>query len=656
VKFDFLQSDFSTGELAPGAQGHVDSPAYKAGLSLAANCAPTRTGSIASRAGLKALFDGVDGNTGAASNLPVQHLVVHDGPTGDFVVEVSPTGIRLMDKTGILPWDFYPPTYFIQYTVQDGDFAYGDGESVYLRSEAGSGDRSYYLTHGTGAQNAVVQATATLGLPVGTSDAWILSGRVAGDAVTARVFQPASGLFQDLAISHGGGDGSFSINFRPDQGGIYEDFYIQLRAAAGDATSVLWDLRLTKDAVKVIQDTTAVLIPVTFNGAKVAPAQDRIRCAAFWAQGDFWVAFAGGPDNAYAGFALRWAAGARIWTFGTLPCTPNSLAQIQGATTVAVYQNRLWYGLNLLNGKKAIRASVVGFGKPWGLAAQAGSTGSPVTLIDRSDLALPYLSITWLFQFIVETETFTATAGQTQYDYSFPCPDPRANLIVKLLDASSPHYGWVVAKLWTHLLPNRAGVDWRGTTDFQNDFLGDLAKSDYITANPSTPMDERIRDQTVYPGGTAYFRPPDTFPLGYPGGIGDPPAGNPPGGPDKWSLKAGDTLQVTRVPVADDPLDLDLASPTGKIAWLNVLRGLILGTSRNEKLFSQQQALSRGPGHRMGVRRSGREQPRRRPRAPRPGHQRPRPVRPARAQGAPARRHHHHHRRRSHVGRRGRRW
>src|SRR2546429_4074390 len=36
VKFNFLQGDFSAGELSPRAQGHADSEAYKAGLRLAA--------------------------------------------------------------------------------------------------------------------------------------------------------------------------------------------------------------------------------------------------------------------------------------------------------------------------------------------------------------------------------------------------------------------------------------------------------------------------------------------------------------------------------------------------------------------------------------------------------------------------------------------
>jgi hypothetical protein len=530
VKFNFLQSDFSSGELSPRAQGHVDSDAYKAGLKLSANCAPTRAGSVASRAGLKFMLDGLDIHTGAAANLPVQHVPIHDGPYGDFVIEVGPTGIRMMDKTGVLPWNFPPSATFLQFTSQDGIFAYGDPEdrTVYLRSEVASGVRAYYLSKGTGARNAIIAAAVLTGTPATTNDTWTLSGRIAGDPVTAHIVRSPSTIAQDIAIV-ADADGKFSITFSS----TFEDFYIQLLTGAGTFSSALWDIQLTKNAVITQQDTTAVLPPATFGGVNIAPTQERVRAEGFWAQGDFWVAFAGGPSNAYAGFALRWRNDGLTsiltqWTFGTLPCTPSSLAKITGANAVAVFQDRLWYGINLANGKRVIRASVVGFGKVWGQGPQAGSTGDP--LVNGKD---------WLFQFAVEIETFSAALGARFFTFKFPCITPKSDLLVRVNNVTRAE-----------------SADWT--------IVGHT--SDYEAA-PDGGLS--LQDQTVLPGGSVSFAP----------------AG----------LINTDVVTITRNAQADDPLDLNLASPTGKIAWLNVLRGLILGTTRNEKIFQQDTPLSLDP-------------------------------------------------------------
>jgi hypothetical protein len=560
LKFSFLQGDFSAGELSGRAQGHVDSEAYKAGLRLAANCAPTRTGSVASRAGLKFFVEAQDLHAGGAANLPVQHIPIHDGPYGDFIIEVSPYGLRLMDKFGVQPMNFKPSSQFLQFTVQDGLFAYADAPTgtVYLRSLATSGVRSYYLTKGSGALNAIVPGELFGDTPLGSTNVWRLSGKIAGDGVTAHIVYSAA-VFPltaniDIPIVPAA-DGTFSVTF--DTGGITvgqpygNDFYIQLKTGAGDSATTLWDLKLTKaDAlVKTSVDTTAATILgttplalLTFNGVGVAPSQERIRAAAFWADGDFWVAFAGGPNNAYAGFCLRWHFDPENqgsihtyttgWTFGTLPCTPNSLAQIVGANTVVSFQDRIWYGLNLANGKRVIRASGVGYGKMWGVFAQAGSAES------RHSTIVPGQ---WLFQFIVETETFVAAAAQRVFNYHFPADNPASQLLVHVQEAlRSESEDWTVVG---------------HTFDYEAAPHGGFT----------------ISDQTAIPGGSISFNPA--------GGTG---------------INDGDTVKISREVVATDPLDLSLASPQGKIAWMNVLRGLMLGTSRNEKKFSSG-ALSIDP-------------------------------------------------------------
>lgn len=542
MKFDFLQGDFSSGELSPRARGHADSDAYKSGLGRAANVAPTRTGSIASRAGLMTLVEGIDGHTGAPLNSPVQHIEIHDGPYGDFVIEVSLTGIRMLDKNGVLPWDLPPTSEFIQFTVQDGAFAYGDPKSrtVYLRSTDVA--RMYALTRdAAGISGAQLPASVYVSTPAGTTDQWIFSGKIAGDAVTAHIVQSNPANFQDIAITPDA-SGNFSITFRPNIGGAGDqDFTLQLVTAAGTTATTIWDINLTKNGVKTLQDTTTAILSLPTGNttplAVVASTQERVRAAPFWAQGNFWIALAGGPGNCYAGFALRYNKDPinvllTKWTFGTLPCTANSLAQIVGANAVAAFQDRLWYGINLPNGKRVIRASAVGYGHAWGYGPQANATGAG-PFVNGKD---------WLFQFIVETERYVCPAVLA---YHFPCVNAKANLVVTVdnqIRFESPDY-----TLAGHEMDFRAGVD-----------IGEH------------------NDQNVLPGGSFDFRqvPPNALPAG---------------------ISNGDVILVTRVALADDPLDLSLASPSGKIAWLNVLRGLVLGTTRNEKLFERGVSLTIDP-------------------------------------------------------------
>jgi hypothetical protein len=91
------------------------------------------------------------------------------------------------------------------------------------------------------------------------------------------------------------------------------------------------------------------------------------------------------------------------------------------------------------------------------------------------------------------------------------------------------------------------------------------ATSSATPSCPGAPATATL-DQDAAPGGSVYFNP----------AVG---AGIP----------ANGFITIKRVAQATDPLDLNLASPTGKIAWLNVLRGLMLGTTKNEKRFSGRQ-------------------------------------------------------------------
>jgi hypothetical protein len=60
-------------------------------------------------------------------------------------------------------------------------------------------------------------------------------------------------------------------------------------------------------------------------------------------------------------------------------------------------------------------------------------------------------------------------------------------------------------------------------------------------------------------------------------------------------IHAGDIIEFSTIPLAEDPLNLTLASPTGNISWLTILRGLLLGTTSNEKIFPATSSFSVDP-------------------------------------------------------------
>jgi thiamine phosphate synthase YjbQ (UPF0047 family) len=211
VKFNFLQGDFSAGELSPRAQGHAESEAYKAGLKLAANWRRRGRGASPRAPGWSFCWRA---STATRSRRPTSRSSTSpsmDGPFGDMVLEVSPTGIRLLDKNGvIIPWNFLPVSELLQFTVQDGSFAYGDPDTrtVYLRSLAASGVRSYYASKATldaysGGRRLDRRTPSSRGScsarrgqksvrRVRTITGH-LSGKIAGDSVTAHIVQSTPG-------------------------------------------------------------------------------------------------------------------------------------------------------------------------------------------------------------------------------------------------------------------------------------------------------------------------------------------------------------------------------------------------------------------------------------------------------------------------------
>lgn len=585
MKFNPLQEDFSAGELAPGFQGKVNSDAYKSGLGRAANVAPTRTGSVASRAGGRWLLDGLDLHMGAPSNGVVQHITIENGPYGDFAIEVSQKGVRLLDGSGVQDTFRFQKNTYLRFDVQDGLNAFALDDVVYLSNASGVGQKSYVLTQG---DDGTANIPTSPGSPVGTNNHWTLTGELAGDPVVVNAFYETNHLFVIQP-------GPFSVDMDL---ALVANLALTLKTEAGQVSaSKLWNLRLTKNTVPVGFDVTAA-------GLVSDPlSTDRVRAVGFWTQADkpykgcpamFWVAFAGGPKGAWAGYGLQWVQGPEgAWSFMQLPCTPGSLDVIQGSTAVAAYQDRLWYGSNSASGRSQLIGSRVGFTNLY-LQRWLGASVRTIALTGPVNALGDSASVA--FEFTRQVETHVVGAGSP------------------IESINSSYYN----------VPGHVSGTWGSTFDFLSGItvpvVGSLAfqqpairvrwaKAASPTIFDELVQQEAIRTQSETDPTSGRYDPPEggkfyslagvvpqksNYALGVAVSIvADATAvrvnGTGPG------PAAGDVLEVSTQPAAEDPLNLTLASPTGAIAWINVLRGLMMGTTTNEKLFDSSETVALDP-------------------------------------------------------------
>lgn len=606
MKYDFLQEDFSAGELSPAAQGHVNSDAYKAGLKLAANMAATRTGSCASRAGGHWLADGFNAHSAALDNSPVQHVDVHDSPFGDFAIEISQHTMRFMDRFGVKDWNLYQHAPLLAFNTQDGQNAWADPvtQTVYLTTD-GVTLHNYNLT-GSGKVPTNLVAAGLTGFPAGTNEHWKLSGKIAGNDCILQVLDDTQAVIATVTLL--ARVATFSFDFVPTiVAGVADVFALRFRtiAGAGPLTTSLWDLKLQKNGTTTALDllgfapTGGPLVGKPLSNEEMGV--DRIRAASFWTSDDvpyvgnkatFWVMFAGGPRNQWAGWCLRWTDSGigGVWTFMEVPCDPANRALIYGSNAVAVYQDRVFFGNNVAVGRPQLIASRVGFMQAFdGALPQNPAGGARGT------------ELAW-FVFKVVQETYVWTGAE-----------PRVNVI----NAANPGGGFLgdLAKVFFHLpayepLVSPAELAALTAGAIRKDALPAPQLS--VTVNglpmkvtpapfeletiglPSSPIIDNLVAPRYTPGHEVWAVGPDTT-LQSPGDTGSAFGGviyfndMPNGGPPTQEVypRAGAIITISTIPLAEDPLNLTLASPTGNVSWLNVLRGLMLGTTHNEKLFDQ---------------------------------------------------------------------
>lgn len=620
MKYDALQGDFSFGEISPSAQGDVEGIIYKAAAARIINMVPTRTKGVASRAGGKWVADGFNATTLVADNSPVQHIPLANSPIGDIVIEIGRNGMRLMDAFGPLDWSVYQKDSLFNYTTQDGTNAWGDSNTrtIYLSNVSGVGKKQYGVTGPDAAVDGLIINFPLVGFPAGTNEHWTFAGKIAGDLITVEIRDSSFTLISSTTID--GRNGVFSYDFHPLSGGVPDDFSITLVTINNAvSTTAVWDLVLFKNGTKFSQGLNAAQLDVQ------PPDVNRIRAAAFWTSKDypindpgglftsslpkFWVAFAGGPRNKWASWCLTLevsSTGHGQWQFGTLPTDADSLDMIKGSNCVAVYQNRLTFGNNKAAGRPQVVASSSGFLDVYDNELVAGyNYPGPANPLVR-------------FTFKKFKYTYTVVGAVGGVSPPNPPPNPpgvgvRGGLTgqeYQRFVTNQPNNFGTIIGIVRGVRVNIPGVSIDALTPEMPSVAdipigGDVNGAPFISVKLNgTP----VKVTPVPPGFASQKLPATPFGDGikadaglecwveYPNAWGvfspwsctvwfndDPSTMSNLVGP--VPLAIGATLEFSTQPLASDPLNLTLASPIGNISFLNVLRGLILGSTTAEKLF-----------------------------------------------------------------------
>lgn len=591
MKHDFSQGDFSSGELPPGMHGSIDSEAYKTGVRRAVNMLPSRTHSMASRAGGGWLADGFNAQTGLLDNSPVQHIPVLDSQFGDFIIEISQHTMRFLDGYGIRDWNLYQNGALLQYTVQDGMNAWGDSttRTVYLSNPSGIGGKSYVLSLGEFGIGALIKNGLLAGFPAGTNGDWTISGRIAGDAVTLEVRNDLGALIH-TSPALAGSAGIFSYTFA----GGATDFSLTLKSAVGVvcATS-LWDIKLTKNATTTALNLAGVGAPTLPLGV------ERVRAVSFWTSADkpykgdpavFWVVFAGGPRNAWAGWCLKWTlTNGGVWSFIALPTDNDSFALIAGSTDVAVYQDRLWFLNNKAAGRPQLIGSCIGFMRAFDAELFGGVVGAEAAKFVFKVLKYNYTVVGAVAGFAHNQEGLKVVndpAGgpspgslrAIRFDFS-----GSSNLVTPAQLLASAAIGLFGEAPNVSVKVN--GIPVKVTPAPANFISAKMPAVPFSTGSPAVDLGREC--WAAYPGTVDVNGGLGLHQSAFAGEVYFTIAAG-------WA-DVGDVIEFSTVPLADDPLNLTLASPTGIGAWLAVLRGLLLGSTTNEKLFSQDTPLTIDP-------------------------------------------------------------
>lgn len=560
MKFSFLQSDFSAGELSPRAQGHTDSDAYKAGAGRMANVVTTPAGSVASRAGLKLLTDGK--LAPLPSGNPTVLLGIADGPFGDFQLEVQTQtqSIRMLTRWGAVPFTPWLDVGPFMAANSAGPLAWTDIV-----------ERKIFIGDIFGSLTFKPDFTPLGTLQVG--DTCTVSMIVAG--VGGIITQSLNGVF---VAGVGLNPGLNTFTFQPllvnqfvftAPSGPVEIRGLQMYKSAGTGfAGAIFSL----PAAGIVGGLGTRAEAFWTNGNEIingysytSGGSNDYLCASDITQTDIFYIFFCGPGMVLQ--FLSWNRLTNTWLYGTPTyegvwgdneihlagggtSVPTPLHSTQATTpdwmvpgavlSMKAYQGRLWLGLSEDRG--TLKATRIGYGKQNLLKFH----------YNIANVNFPVPAVT-------QTVEQIATMGPVPH-LSFKA----GNTVMYTLDSltsANPLAGQCILPI-----PNQFPAATTYTVYLKRVATGlvyRLAAPTYTIADPSYGA-ETVRCLAI---NTVIAPAPVALP---------------------WSLVAGDQiwLVINNGVPASDALDLSVARPAGAIPWIEELRGLLLGTSRSERIFS----------------------------------------------------------------------
>ena len=606
MKFDFLQSDFSGGEISPRAQGHADSELFKTCAAKMSNCIPTEQGSFQSRAGL-ARANAVPGWEQAVKVYPVQ-----DSPLGDIVLEISSGSLRMLDKRGqALPWngllwDFEAPQgqnqlgpspttagpsgwYFVDTTGEAQSYVDPVDNKVCLRNRIGFGSVSA-IAGGPG-------IPVSHGYPAGTGEGFQFRFTFSGSPVTVSIKDNLGGY---AAVDRFTTPGDQVVGFTPEVGATSFVIIVQSDPNSVSASNV-WGFSLIKDGM------------VT-SGAFTPPSSppsawlNQVHGDSFWVETNntateqIFISPASpgmqyNPRISTINFSATGGSG--IYTWSCVSSYGSTIDPVTGVFTVGISSGAGWVDYVTCTDSAGGSSTV-------SVTSDASSnatidvnphtmgnlyTGQTLQLYLTSYSSSKFSSVFWT----VAAPAYGSIDPVTGIYTAPSTPSPADTVIVTFINGNDPTH------TFSHTLPPTVIADRRDYFFTTLALAGQATPIQLVYRSPQPGDAPLLQQWSLSPFavqeniGPANPLPPlsdivamtyyqSRLFLGFNNSFGNIAASQT--GPAVNVLSLKFSFQTSTPALSTDAINLKLDTPKGKIVWMNVLRGLILGTTRNEKVFS----------------------------------------------------------------------
>lgn len=651
MKFDFIQDDFSGGEISPRAQGRVSSELWKIAAARMGNVWPQEEGAFQSRAGFE-LVQSTANVIGSESDFtsvgqPVKHINVQDTPFGDIVLELVigsafAVSLRMLDKDGnVLSWngalyDFNAPANQIDHGFNPGANP-GLGPPLYKSG--------WYFTNTSLGENFIdpvdnkicfripgpgfAQATNCVNipsslwhsLPGGSTDTYKFQFTSSGSSVTVTIDDPTGAHVFLTAVCP---PGTNVLTFNPRLFSTSYDTRITLTvgSVSGASAANVWGFQLTKDAL--VYGARLDQLDPTYDPGTGLPSSflpntnlNDIQVSSSWIQtSDFDKVIRitptdpTGSNSTQIFFAARGGSN-QGFTWSVLGGSPaGTINSATGQYSLTGYVGNATVDTVKVVDSQGNTATVnvlvtnVGGAPVGALNADVNKVipGGLVNLVSQIfGSALfgynPASNLTWSFVNNRSGGSFNPIVSGTSYATVYTAgPNPGVDDIQVVINAPASTVITLTISI-TVAVPVKieyffiilAGM---GATPLQLVYktpqAGDPAlKQLWTCAQMRTRVslyDDPLpnlanADSVVFYGSRLWLGFNDTF--GSVLGCAVGPSVN------SVDLTFNFGTSKPGPVVASDGINLKLSTPSGQIVWMNVLRGLVLGTTRSEKIFSQ---------------------------------------------------------------------